>query len=199
MGRPRTKEQLIADFRDDLASAGIQDKYQQELYEKQGVAQLKDFFAAAKTSAPAEVLHTEEWFEIKLGESRITGRIDRMDRAADGSVVVVDYKTGKARDQEDADDSLQLSIYAMAAREKWGYDVHSLVFYNLAENVPVVSVRTESDLRVARDRVAAAAEQIAAGNFKPKVDFHCSFCSFRTLCPAKERHFPHLGKPAPEN
>jgi DNA helicase-2/ATP-dependent DNA helicase PcrA len=198
-GRPRTEQQLIDDFRGDLASTGIQDPYQHELYEKQGIAQLKDFFATAKESAAPEVLHTEEWFEIKLGETRLTGRIDRVDRAADGSVVVVDYKTGKARDQEDADNSLQLSIYAMAAREKWGYDVHSLVFYNLAENVPVATVRSDTELRLARDRVAAAAEGIAAGEFKPKIDFHCSFCSFRSLCPAKERHFPNLGKAKTEN
>jgi DNA helicase-2/ATP-dependent DNA helicase PcrA len=198
-GRPLSEQQLIDDFRSDLASTGIQDQYQRELYEKQGVGQLKDFFAAAQRSTPLEVLHTEEWFEIKLGDTRLTGRIDRMDRAADGGVVVVDYKTGKARDQEDADDSLQLSIYAIAAHEKWGYDVGSLVFYNLEENVPVATVRSEAELRVARDRVAAAAEHIAAGDFKPKVDFHCSFCSFRTLCPAKEKSFPNLGKLSSEN
>ncbi len=198
-GRPLSEQQLIDDFRNDLAGAGIQDQYQHELYEKQGVGQLKDFFAAAQQSIPPEVLHTEEWFEIKLGETRLTGRIDRMDRASDGGVVVVDYKTGKARDQEDADDSLQLSIYAMAAQEKWGYDVRSLVFYNLEENVPVATVRSEAELRVARDRVAAAAEHIAAGDFKPKIDFHCSFCSFRSLCPAKEKHFPNLGKPSSES
>jgi RecB family exonuclease len=194
VGRPRTEEQLIQDFRDDLAAAGIQDAYQHELYEKQGVAQLKDFYAATQASAAPEVLHTEEWFEIKLGETRITGRIDRVDRAGDGSVHVVDYKTGKARDQEDADDSLQLSIYAIAAQEKWGYEAKSLVFYNLEENVPVATVRSESDLIAARNRVAAAAERIAAGDFKPKPEFHCSFCSFRTICPAKERSFPNLVK-----
>jgi DNA helicase-2/ATP-dependent DNA helicase PcrA len=198
-GRPLSEQQLIDEFRNDLASAGIQDQYQHELYEKQGVGQLKDFFAAAQRSGPPEVLHTEEWFEIKLGETRLTGRIDRMDRSSDGGVVVVDYKTGKARDQEDADDSLQLSIYAMAAREKWGYDVSSLVFYNLEENVPVATARSEAELRVARDRVAAAAERIAAGEFKPKIDFHCAFCSFRTLCPAKEKDFPNLVKPSSEN
>lgn len=198
-GRPRSEQQIIDDFREDLASAGIQDQYQRELYEKQGVAQLKEFFAAAQRSPVPDVLHTEEWFEIKLGETRITGRIDRMDRAPDGSVIVVDYKTGKARDQEDADDSLQLSIYAMAARERWGYEAKSLVFYNLEENVPVVTVRNESDLLKARDRVATAAGKIAAGDFEPDPGFHCSFCSFRTLCPAKEKHFPNLGKAGAKN
>jgi DNA helicase II / ATP-dependent DNA helicase PcrA len=199
VGRPRTEQQLVDDFREDLASAGIQDQYQHELYEKQGITQLRDFYAAAQSSTMPDVLHTEEWFEIKLGETRITGRIDRMDRAADGSVIVVDYKTGKARDQEDADDSLQLSIYAIAARERWGYEAKSLVFYNLEENVPIVTARSESDLLMARDRVDAAAAKIAAGDFEPEPGFHCSFCAFRTLCPAKEKHFPNLGKPSGEN
>jgi DNA helicase II / ATP-dependent DNA helicase PcrA len=193
-GRPRTQEELINLFCEDLAAAGLQDPYQHELYEKQGIAQLTDFVAAAMKAAPPDVLHTEEWFDIRVGETKVIGRIDRMDRSADGSVVVVDYKTGRARDQEDADESLQLSIYAMAAREKWGYDVHSLVFHNLEENVPVATRRTDSQLREACDRVATAAANIAAGIFKPKMDFHCSFCSYRALCPAKEKSIPN---PAP--
>jgi len=56
---------------------------------------------------------------VQIAGTKLTGRIDRVDRAPDGSVVIVDYKTGKARSQEDADESLQLSIYAMAAHEKW--------------------------------------------------------------------------------
>jgi RecB family exonuclease len=117
-----------------------------------------------------------------------------MDRAADGSVNIVDYKTGKARSQEDADESLQLSIYAMAAREKWGYRVGALVFHNLEGNVPVYSKRTEFQLEEARERVLAVARGIADGNFKPRPDFYCNFCAFRGLCPAREKRVPNLGK-----
>jgi DNA helicase-2/ATP-dependent DNA helicase PcrA len=191
LGRPKTDEELIDLFREDLASLGIQEQYQHELYEKQGTAQLQDFLVAARSATALQVLHTEEGFEIRVGNTIVVGRIDRIDRYADGTVAIVDYKTGRARDQEDADNSLQLSLYAIAAREKWGYDVGSLVFYNLEDNVAVSTRRSESQLREACDRVEAAAQGIAAGNFKPKVDFHCAFCSYRSLCPAKEKRIPN--------
>jgi len=40
--------------------------------------------------------------------------------------------------------------------------------------------------------VLAVARGIAAGNFKPKPDFHCTFCAFRGLCPAREKQVPNL-------
>jgi DNA helicase-2/ATP-dependent DNA helicase PcrA len=194
LGRTKTDEELLQLFRDDLAASGIQDEYQRDLYLKQGLQQLQDFLAGA-TSVPApEVLHTEEWFEVEISGTKVAGRIDRIDRAPDGSVVVVDYKTGKARSQEDADDSLQLSIYAMAAREKWGYNVSQLVFHNIEGNVPVISQRTEFQLAETRDRVSDVARNIAAGKFDAKPDFYCNFCAFRGLCPAREKRVPRLSK-----
>jgi RecB family exonuclease len=191
-GRPKSDEELLELFRDDLASEEIQDNYQHELYEQQGVEQLQDFFAAARSGAAPRVLHTEEWFEIRIGETTVAGRIDRIDASADGGVAIVDYKTGKARPQEEADESLQLSIYAIAAREKWGYRVSSLAFHNLEENVPVITSRSEGQLSEARARVESAARGIANGEFSPKVDYHCGFCPYRNLCPAKEKRIPNL-------
>jgi len=191
-GRPQTDAELLERFREDLAGAGIQDSYQHALYEKQGLDQLRNLLASTRTAPAPEVLHTEEWFEIQIAATKVAGRIDRIDRAADGSVTIVDYKTGKARSQDDADESLQLSIYALAAAEKWGYRVGGAAFHNLEGNVLVTTARSEFELADARERVEAAARNIAAGKFDPKPDFHCSFCAFRGLCPAKEKRIPNL-------
>jgi RecB family exonuclease len=152
--------------------------------------QLQDFLAGTRSTPAPEVLHTEEWFDVQIAGTKVAGRIDRIDRAADDSVHIVDYKTGKARSQEDADESLQLSIYAMAAREKWGYRADALVFHNLEGNVPIFSKRSEFQLERARERVLAVARGIAAGDFEPEPGFHCNFCAFRGLCPAQEKRVP---------
>jgi DNA helicase II / ATP-dependent DNA helicase PcrA len=196
LGRTKTDDELLELFRDDLAASGIEDHYQRDLYLKQGLKQLADFLTAAHSAPAPQVLHTEEWFDIQIAGTKVAGRIDRMDRMSDGSIAIVDYKTGKARSQEDADESLQLSIYAMAAQQKWGYRVGELAFHNLEGNVSVGSRRAEFQLEEARERVQAVARGIAEGNFKPKPDFHCTFCAFRLLCPAREKQAPKVSSGA---
>jgi DNA helicase II / ATP-dependent DNA helicase PcrA len=199
LGRTKSDDELLRLFREDLAASGIQDNYQRELYLKQGMEQLQDFLAATRSAPAPEVLHTEEWFDVQIAGTKVAGRIDRIDRAADGGVNIIDYKTGKARSQEDANESLQLSIYAMAAREKWGYRADALVFHNLEGNVPVFSRRSEFQLERARERVLAVARGVAAGDFEAETGFHCNFCAFRGLCPAQEKRLPNLSRNQAEN
>lgn len=190
LGRPKSDEELIAIFCRDLADSKIQERYQHELYQEQGIEQLQAFLASTRSAAPPKVLHTEQSFEIRVDDIIVVGRIDRIDSRADGRVSVIDYKTGKGRDQDAADESLQLSLYAIAAAEKWGYKVGELVFYNLDDNVPVSTTRSEGDLLVARQRVLETAAGISAGDFQAHPGMHCDFCAYRSLCPAREKRVP---------
>jgi DNA helicase-2/ATP-dependent DNA helicase PcrA len=194
--RPMTDEAVLQFFRDELAAAGIQDHYQHDLYYEQGVLQLQDFLTGFRRAPAPKVLHTEEFFDVKVGEVKVVGRIDRIDEVAGGGVVITDYKTGKAQSQEDSDESLQLSIYALAAREKWGYRADHLVLYNLEGNSPVFTRRTDFQLNEAKSRVTEVAGNIAAGKFDPKTGYYCRFCAYRNLCPATEKR---LQEPPPKN
>jgi superfamily I DNA/RNA helicase/RecB family exonuclease len=188
--RPIADEDLIQFFRDDLAQAGIQDHYQHELYENQGVQQLRDFLAAFRRNPVPKVLHTEEFFNVKFGDVTVAGRIDRIDQVEDGRVIITDYKTGRAQSQEDSDESLQLSIYALAAREKWGYHADRLALYNLEGNSEMVTRRSDLELEAAKCRVMEVSANVAAGKFDPKPSFNCRFCAYRSLCPATEKQVP---------
>jgi len=190
-GRPATEADLVALFHTVLAETPISDPYQRDLYQKQGVAQLRVFLATATASKP-DVLRTEESFSIKIGEATVRGRIDRIDRLSGNAVVIVDYKTGKPQDPEDADESLQLSIYALAAQQKWGYKPERLMFYNLEDNAAIETTRTPEQLQEAAALVESVAEKIAQGKFDAKPGFHCRFCPYRSLCPFTEKQTYHV-------
>jgi DNA helicase-2/ATP-dependent DNA helicase PcrA len=187
LGRTIEDDEVIELFKIDLRAAGIEEKYQQDLYERQGIEQLREFLANCKRAPVPHVLHTEEWFEMQIGQTKVVGRIDRIDQLSNAGVVITDYKTGRPKSQEDADRSLQLSIYALAAREKWGYHGDQIVFYNLEDNSSVVTRRTESQLQECRHEVDEVARKIAAEEFEAKPGFYCTFCAYRSLCPATEK------------
>ena len=190
-GRVKSEAELLEQLSADLAGAGFADAYQRELYEKKGTAELREFLAGA-TSASPEVLHTEEHFSVGIGPTHLAGRVDRIDRVAGDAVVITDYKTGRPKSQEDADESLQLSIYALAAREKWGYRAERLVFHNLEGNTTVSAVRSRAQIDAAKLKVEEIAGKIAEGKFEAKAGNHCGWCAYRGLCPKTEKRIPQL-------
>jgi len=77
---------------------------------------------AAKANG-REVLAVEAWGDMQHRDIRIHGRADRLDRAADGSLAVVDYKTGQPPTGRRVEEgfALQLGLVALIA-EAGGFD-----------------------------------------------------------------------------
>src|SRR3954470_23466005 len=67
----------------------------------------------------AEPVWFERSFAFKIGPHLLRGRVDRVDRPPDGSFELIDYKTGKAKTQDELREDVQLSVYQMGARESW--------------------------------------------------------------------------------
>jgi RecB family exonuclease len=99
----------------------------------------------------------------------------------------VDYKTGSPKTQEDADESLQLSLYAIAVERVWELIPEALVFFNLETGAAIETRRTREQLREVEEQVRGVSERIAAGEFAAKPGRHCRWCAYQTLCPATEQ------------
>jgi probable DNA repair protein len=73
---------------------------------------------------PFEVVQTEQKRELSIGGLALSGRIDRMDKLADGTHAIVDYKTGSRVTPNDwqgpRPDDPQLPLYAVTAKEPVG-------------------------------------------------------------------------------
>jgi len=184
-GRPPEEETVIACFLDEFSKAKVDETVQRELYENQGREQLTRFLRSDLAKPRGEILQTERSLRFVVGETAVRARMDRLDRVADGGVVVTDYKTGKPKTQEDADESLQLSIYALAAREM-GCTASSLLFVNLENCTAVQASRTAKQLIKTEEKVTEVARRIAAREFEPRPGLACNSCSYHAICPAHD-------------
>lgn len=184
--RPLTREQFLNIFEEQLSISPFDDPHQKELYRSQGIAQLGEFYHLRNHEPAPHVLATEKFFELIVNGVKVIGRIDRTDRLPDGSIAIVDYKTGSPRDQEDADKSLQLSIYALAAEQEMNQLPSRLAFYNLETNSPSETRRTPEELAAVKHKITEVAAAIAEGRFDPKPGLHCNSCGFREVCPVQE-------------
>ena len=185
--RQVTFSEVAAIYDREWSAAGFQDDYQEEEYRKAGREQLQAF-CESYSREPADVLEQEKGFELPLDpDVVIIGRMDQINRLGAKRVEIVDYKTGNPKREKQADQSLQLSLYALAVQEVLGYDAERLVFYNLTTNEAVATTRDAKALKKAKDTVAEVADQIRAGEFPAKAGFVCRYCDFRPICPAHEQ------------
>ena len=125
--------------------------------------------------------------ERALARVKLVGRIDRVDRLADGRRLVMDYKTESlTASQQRMDDALedtQLAFYAALLDD----DAMAAAYLNLGERGKVKEVPHDSVIE-ARDQLIAAIEsdlaRIAAGAPLPALGEGavCDYCGVRGLC-----------------
>ena len=179
--------EVAAIYEREWSSAGFPDDYQEEEYRKAGLEQLEHFHRSY-SAAPPDMLYQEKGFELHLDHDVIvTGRMDQVNRLGEKEIEIVDYKSGKPKDTKKAAESLQLSVYALAAEEVLELHPSRLAFYNLASNEPVETARDSKALAKTKQTIGGVADQIRAGDFAAKPGFHCGYCDFKPLCPAHEQ------------
>jgi len=186
-GRALTEHDFLQVFTTQMDISPFDDPHQKQLYFEHGRKQLSEFYYLRNLEGQAQVLAAEHVFEFIVGGVKVIGRIDRVERTPDGGIAIVDYKTGRARDEDDAAHSLQLSIYALAAEQQWKQAPRRIAFYSLENNAAAATTRSAQELQQTRLDIERVAGAIQAGKFAAKPGFHCSWCGFYELCPAREQ------------
>jgi len=179
-------EEVRQIYETEWTSAGYEDEYQEAEYKKDGIEQLK-VFHSAMMEAPPNVLEQEKAFELPLANDVIlTGRMDQVNGLGRNDVEIVDYKTGKPKKDADARKDLQLSIYALAAKEIFEWNPVRLVFHYLQNNQVQVTTRDAKQISEAENIIQETAADIRAGEFPAKPGFACRNCAYKPICPAHE-------------
>jgi DNA helicase-2/ATP-dependent DNA helicase PcrA len=179
-------EEVARIFETEWTSAGFEDDYQEQGYKRDGLEQLRAFHAAVLESLP-QVLELEKAFELPLENNVvIIGRMDQVNSLGRNDVEIIDYKTGKPRNDLEAKKDLQLSIYALAAKEIFEWNPVRLVFHYLQDNQIQVTTRDAKQLAEAQRIVLEVADDIRSGQFPAKPGYQCRSCAYKPICPAHE-------------
>ena len=106
--------------------------------------QLRDKATAALTryherfeAEESEPVWFERSFSFKLGPHLLRGRVDRVDRLPDGGYELIDYKTGRPKTAAQLREDVQLSLYAVGAREAWDLETSGQAYYYVLDDAKV--------------------------------------------------------------
>jgi superfamily I DNA/RNA helicase/RecB family exonuclease len=150
---------------------------------------------------PRELVTVEEELRVKVGQVEITGRVDRLERDADGGAIVVDLKTGSSRPADDElDRNPQLGVYQLAVL-LGAFEELGLTQPGGAELVQVGKAGLTARARVQRQRslsddpepgwaddlVQTVAQGMSGSVFSATANPGCQVCPVASCCPVHER------------
>lgn len=201
----------LKNFYDEIASGKKPtDKLFYELLEKNWVKEgyssikhEKDFFEKGKLYLAGFLKQgfnpknlpvvMEQPFTVPVDDGRplkVGGKIDRVDILPDGTIEIIDYKTGaNLPTQKDVDKNLQLSFYALAASripmEPFGKSPEKikLSLYFLDQQQKLSTTRTAKELEDAVKDIFEVRDGIEKSDFKCSGHMFCQMgCEYSLFC-----------------
>ena len=156
------------------------------------IERLAEYYAGS-----GEPVLVEPAFEVTVGRARLRGKIDRVERAGDQTVMVSDLKTGRnAPSKAQAQEHAQLGAYQLAV-DAGALDLPPdnrsagarLVYLGTPTVSPTIrsqpALGTGDGASWARELVAGAADTMAAAEFTARQNDLCAVCPVRRSCPAQ--------------
>lgn len=131
----------------------------------------------------------EQFIEWQMPDGPLLrGIIDRVDLASDGSIRIIDYKTGKAPGpQYGRQAKFQMRFYALMVTHLRGNPPSVLQLLYLKDGGTVVLHPTATDLDLAEHEIRELWRDIQTtavrADWRPRRSPLCAWCSFQALCP----------------
>jgi superfamily I DNA/RNA helicase/RecB family exonuclease len=183
-GPPGSLDRLLFLFEAGWRRTGFGSSDDELQYRDRAVAALARYHERQR-GAESRPVWLERGFSFAIGDHQLRGRVDRVDRRADGGYELIDYKTGEAGGRHD--DGVQLALYRLAARSAWQIEAEAgSYWYVLADERVTLPAQPDDAERVERTVLEVGAG-IEGQDFEPRPSYEiCSWCDYRLICPASE-------------
>jgi superfamily I DNA/RNA helicase/RecB family exonuclease len=143
--------------------------------------------------AELELVDVERDFDVVVGEARLRGRVDRVERDPAGRAVVIDLKTGKSKADDPASNA-QLGAYQLAVEAgAFGAGLRSggarLVQIGTGHKAVVEQAQPplpdSDDPGWIAERVAHVARRLRGSEFSATMNSYCGACDIKSSCPLR--------------
>ncbi len=178
-------EDLLSLYEKNWVSTGYESSKQEQQRKEEGRGIMKEYFE--NTFNPKEQpLRLEESFNVHMGETVFVGKIDRIDfvenKGEEMEVCIIDYKTGKEKEDKDVKDDLQLPLYALFAQEKLGFNVVKAQ-YIYVETGKVLEADISKERReLAKKKLLEVVDLVKKGRFNATPGYLCRYCDYNSIC-----------------
>ena len=163
-------------------NGGYQSAAEQMEYYLKGKKMLTEY-ALLDEKRTSEVFSTEKEFIFEYKEWTIRGKIDRIDKIAQDTWEVIDYKTDLEPPIDfKAQESLQLGIYSVGAKRYWNMKEGKASIYFVSNNTKVSADFKDFKEEEILEIFVKTGELILKEEFEPNLE-HCSSCLLRNRCP----------------
>jgi putative RecB family exonuclease len=186
----QSAQQLASHFRDAWVSVGYSSFREEQSQFEDGLRILRNYHADAPPAGTITLL-TERQLKHDMGPFSLAGRIDRLDQRPDGSLEVIDYKSGRTSVTEaEVRNDLAMSAYQLLARAKYPGERVLGSILCLRTGVKATVELTSDDVLSVEDEIRSVARKIMTigpnTEIEPTRKTACSTCDFERLC-AKTR------------
>jgi putative RecB family exonuclease len=129
-------------------------------------------------------LAVELKFDMEIDGIPFTGRLDAVEELEDGTLEVIDYKSGEDDfGEERVRNNPQLGIYQLAAEAKYNKKVSKITLYHLRSRKRITTPAFNDEMKANLKRaLVTAASCIEAGMFDPRLSQSCP-CDYPEYCP----------------
>jgi len=185
--KPEYKD-LLAMYEKEWIDEWFQSKQEKERYKKMGIGILDIFFKdleKTKIFVKDGEPYLEKGFKIKVGDYDIKGKIDRINQTEKG-IEIMDYKTGKSKEDLDKVKKQQLMIYRLAAIKEFGIEPSNLCIYYLRDDEKVDYQPKDKEIDSFSQEIIQVIENIKKKDFSPKPGFDCQYCDYKDICEFRE-------------
>lgn len=187
-GASHSAEEMVTELEQTWISAGYKSQEQEQEHRAAGEQIVQAYHAAhqERIVARTETLFTEKTITCDMGRFKLTGRVDRIDRHADGRLEIIDYKSGRwETTSEEVAEDLAMNCYQLILSRLYPDTPIFATIYCLRSGIQAsAELAGEEREAFARDLVVLG-EEILEQDYASLLPVHmdiCASCDFLARC-----------------